>query len=393
MSKLILHLGPTRTGTTYIWRLLTENDMLFNKVKLNIPSEQIRLLNYARTRLQAGDPGLYQLEHGIKEDHTLIDLINAANSSHPSEKKLNIDRWNKLFYWWKLKLNNIRDSAYNQIGNKLNVITPFSTSNPLNCFPELEKELLEQFDNNTLIWGLPEDYENFINNPSPQLLMSLNLVLQDRSWANVQQGVGGFQRGNIGSSQFDVTRYNGTVTVDDLIEWIPARQQLLLDVIEQLSLHYDELVLCIALRDPVQRIQSWISFLKTRAEFNPSIKNIITGLDQHSCQTDNPDIMRNWINNIISTYLDYPVLSSLFTNKLPDTVTVRTILHSDLNTPEKLHNFLPEFFDADCGHLKGFNTPVLRSAFEKNTPLNKKLIDLNYEYYELIINNTASPTE
>ena len=391
MSKLILHLGPTRTGTTYIWRLIVENNLL-DKVKLNIPSEQIRLLHYLRSELDENNVSLIQFEGAIKEDQTLIELINECNSKHPSEKTLDVDRWNKFFYWWFHKIDNISNKS--AIGNQLNIITPYATSNLLDNFKELEKQLYQQnFRNDTLTWGLPSDYKNFTNNPAPQLLILPNLVLCELGWQHVNKGVGGFQSGSLGRGQTDVSRYNGVVTVDDMIKWIPYRQTLLLDVINQLSLHYDQVVLCTVLRDPVERIQSWVSIKQSFVQHESRLADTIHGIADSSCNSDNVDVMHNWMNNIMTTYFDYPVLSSLFTNKLPDNVTVRVMQYTDLNSAEQLNRFMPEIFSQDCDQLKGFNRPVFKSYYPKTAELNTRLIELNYEHLELIknnINNTAA---
>jgi len=394
LNKLILHLGPTRTGTTYIWRLIVENNLL-DKVKLNIPSEQIRLLHYLRSELDENNVSLIQFEGAIKEDQTLIELINVCNSKHPGEKTLDVDRWNKFFYWWYHKIDNISNiNAQSAIGNQLNIITPYATSNLLDHFKELEKQLYQQnFRNDTLTWGLPSDYKNFTNNPAPQLLILPNLVLCELGWQHVNKGVGGFQSGSGGRGQFDVSRYNGVVTVDDMIKWIPYRQKLLQDVITQLSLCYDQVVLCTVLRDPVERIQSWVSIKQSFVQHESRLADTIQGIADSSCNSDNGDVMRNWMNNIMTTYFDYPVLSSLFTNKLPDNVTVRVMQYTDLNSAEQLNRFMPEIFSQDCDQLNGFNRAVFKSYYAKTAELNTRLIELNYEYLELIknnINNTAA---
>ena len=43
-TPLILHIGPARTGTTYLWELMIARGLVNSKVRFNIPALTLKLV-------------------------------------------------------------------------------------------------------------------------------------------------------------------------------------------------------------------------------------------------------------------------------------------------------------------------------------------------------------
>ena len=313
--SIILHLGPCRTSTTYLFNLLLHNNQLNNTVQMNVPQCQIELLQWCLAQNIPHDDGLmgsvYMLANNIKEDPSVNSLYSHTSTGHPLGPQTPdpiihsaIDAWlnrmGKAKQVFKLVGSSVQ-RARPTLNNRLHA----DTHNSQQHIPWLAKQLNypNQPSDHTLLHGTQLD----------KLSTQLPIVAFAPTLTN-----GGMFTNN---AQYSVQT---TTTTEQLQASIPHKQQVLLWFIDALSTQFEHVELLLGLRDPSQRMSSWLKHLD-------NLNIMPQHTDVHSYTEHNPELMRQWIDSQLKLYSDYPILSVLADANLPHNVKLTTYEHNNFN--------------------------------------------------------------
>ena len=347
--SLILHLGPCRTSTTYLFNLLLYNNQLGNSTQMNIPRSQIELTQWIAQQKLSTNPlqndlagNIYMLMNNIKEDPSVNLLYDHTTTGHPLGVQTPQHNIDEVIQLWlnRLKLRHtITDLPY----RLYNV-----THNNQTQIDWLAEQLQSPHKLNldTYTWGDRKDYLNY---DSPIIAFAPTLC----------------HGGMFQNLQYSVTE---TTTTGDILNSIPHRQYKLRLFIDALSRNFDSVTVLVGMRDPTERIHSWLNHLQkvTAAPMAESISD-------HSFTTPNPQTMRRWINQQLHIYSDMPTLQTLTEHETPHNVTVQTY-HNDQIDPQKIFPHITDQLDLD--------QPTLSSGdSDESYTLNSTLLAANYDAY------------
>ena len=108
-KKLILHLGPARTSTTYLYSVLMANDLINKTMCINIPHAQTQLYRDLEQQVtMMDDPRLlfkaYQFGAEVKEDQSFTKIVNHSTHGHMLSPKLDSEKFSDLLEFWLNRL-------------------------------------------------------------------------------------------------------------------------------------------------------------------------------------------------------------------------------------------------------------------------------------------------
>jgi len=353
-KQLILHLGPTRTSTTYLFNLLLHNNQFGVSTQMNIPRSQIQLLQWVLSRkLPHNHPltgSIYMLANNIKEDPSVNRLYAHSTTGHPLHSQTENPHIDSVIQLWLNRLNNhtldINPQHYSVTHNCQQHIPWLSTQ--LNYPHSVEP--------NTLLWGDCDD-----------TLSDLPIVAFAPTLTN----------GGMFTNEQQYTVKHHTTTAQ-LIECVPHRQHKLITFVNALSRNFHSVQLLIGLRNPTERMHSWINHLS--AVLKPSeVEQLIQLVKQHSYTNTHSQQMRNWIDHQFKLYSDYPILSTLTQQTLPDNVQLTTYHH---HTPTQ------QLFPHISTELNT-SVPTLSSKPTERIQLNSAWCELNDTAYNQLSNQVT----
>lgn len=353
--SIILHLGPCRTSTTYLFNVLLHNNQLGRSVQMNIPHSQIEFLQWVLAQnLPQDHPhwgSIYMLANNIKEDPSVNRLYNQVNTAHPLGPHRTNPQLKSLVHSWLHRLEK-PNTKLSLRGGRL--VRTLPTVNPRHH----DVTHNSQQDSYWLMDRLnyphaPAQHQFTMGAHSDALSEHLPIVV----FAPTLTNGGMFTQ----DAQYSV---NTTTSTDELISTVPHKQQCLTEFIHSLSECVQQLTIVIGLREPTERCISWLKHLDN---FPTSL--LPNNINSDSYTEQNSELMRQWIDSQLKLYSDYPILSVLAQTELPHNVKLKTYEHHSVNA----HTIFPGISDR-------LNTTVNKlssGSKQLNAELNHKWIQLN----------------
>lgn len=380
-KKLILHLGPARTSTTYLYSVLMANDLINKTVCINIPHAQTQLYRDLEQQVtMMDDPQLlfkvYQFCAEVKEDQSFTKIVNHSTHGHMLSPKLDSEKFSDLLEFWLNRLfeqpinpshsankdeihrwNNTthgwakRDLMNNQISH--HDLSEFSKLLP--------PQLAQTYSDISLRTATQRDKEVMMDPQIPLLVCLPTLTTSRMLWQHKGVGVGGYVKNSM-SGQWDVSRFNGTVHQDSVTQCIPQYQQWLKQIIHALCERFEQVTVCVGQRDPAERMNSYHRYVK-RAFTDTQFAMITDSIQHHSYSHSEPEYLRSWIDSQLKFHADLPIISTLFDCELPHNCELTVANHDELNTATELNNFV------SCVPNTRLNLSVNRNSISHTAPL------------------------
>ena len=292
--NLMLHLGPARTGTTWLWDTIIDNQLYNKTVKVNHSQDWLDFIYKIRNTTPSNDQEKYLLDAWLftlnivtKEDTPMYLAGQRSLLSDTGMRGgvLDKERYIELEQLYRNKLSTQTQlgtwSKIEQWINKLppvesNMVQSFARLAPLlsafhYVLPHTTSHLSEekiQSRNSSIFHALKSPTPEVDGDWEQRELWELRLM---PSWRGVLRDLGvTFDFSNDDSvetiatgsaylcnTKFNVDKQNGQASIDDYLEnWLPAEQQQLLDQAHCLSSQYDKVKLVIGMRDPAARYAS-----------------------------------------------------------------------------------------------------------------------------------------
>ena len=299
MSRnLMLHLGPARTGTTWLWDLIIDNQLYNKTVKINQSQNWLDFIYKIRStapitsqQKQLHDFSAFTLNIITKEDVAMFLMFQQCllpggvrGAVLDKEKFIQYEqlyrsrlaRQCELGTWSEIKKYvdhlPLQQSALVHTAPFMSPVTEAYNFAWPEITSHISQERIKQHDHSTyhaLRAADPEldgDWEQ-------RDLWEIRLVPAWRRLGALEISPGTqihaiddsprtfvSENGYLGLLRFNVDWANGEASIDDyLTNWLPAEQQQLLDQIECLCSQYDKVKVVIGLRDPKTRYLSQLA--------------------------------------------------------------------------------------------------------------------------------------
>ena len=357
-KKLILHLGPVRTSTTYIYSVLLANDLINKTVCINIPHAQTQLyrdLEQQAAWINSNLPlfKIFQFCAEVKEDQSFIKMVNHSTQGHFLSPRLNSEKFSDLLEFWLNRLfeqpfnpaHSISTQEINKWNNTTNgwakrdLMNNQITHHDLNAFTQiLPPNLAQTYSDITLRTATQQDKEAMLDPDIPLLVCVPLLVTSKMLWARRAFGVGGYEKNSM-TDQWDVSRFNGTVHQESVTQSIPHYQQWLKQIIHALCERFEQVTVCVGQRDPAERMNSYHRYVK-RAFTDTQYAMITDSIQHNSYSHSEPEYLRSWIDSQLKFHADLPIISTLFDCELPHNCELTVANHDELNTASALNDFV-----------------------------------------------------
>ena len=439
-KKLMLHVGPGRTGTTWLWDTIIKNKLYNQTVKVNHSKNFLEYVHKLLT-YQTEDPQTQKLMQkatlainlATKEDlpmyimnqfcrqgpidQSVLDKQKYAECCElfgdrlwqSSSRSQDMTEWNKWYSSHSIQQASLICSymglltVMDQVGH----IIPHLTDHLPDHTPYIGSEMNSKHI--ALKMGL---WENDLDWKQSDL-WELRLV---PNWSRLEGAhhpddsertvlSGNMQQG---AWRFPVQRFNGEASVDHYLNtWLPSQQQFTLDCVHSLCAQYDQVVVVVGLRN-VQQQQHSHNTLMSRV-FHHDIMNsfvptntaqqqklelaaerdirVFSLMNQHRHRiTDaGADEIRHFYKHA-TNQSQYSTLEHLATHQLPSNCELRTYDFDQLADADYVSEIFAEILPSNIRELNNFGEKSFSTA-EHNTvmplqpsqipPSNPKLLKRN----------------
>lgn len=344
--SLILHLGPCRTSTTYLFNVLLHNNQLNHSTQMNIPHSQIELYKWiSQQKFPLDHPNagsIYRLANNIKEDPSVNTLYSHTTTGHPLGPQTADAGIHTAIDTW---LNRLQTQYTAQdLPHRLWQLTHNHQGDMITWLCK-QLNAPHQHTSDTFTWG----HESEVLHSDLPIVAFAPTLCHGGMFENPQYSV------------------QQTTSTDDILHSIPHRQHKLRLFVNALSTKFHSVQLLIGLRDPTERINSWLNHLNNLNVMPPS-ESISAVSYTHS----DAQLMRQWINSVLHIYSDMPTLAGLWYKPLPHNVTINTYHHNSI----ELNSIFPHISDT-----LNTNQPTLSSNTDNTHQLNESLLQCNYDAY------------
>ena len=389
-TPLILHVGPARTGTTYLWELMIARDLVNSKVRFNIPALTVKfvkkLVELAGTPVEDSKYANYPVELLmdfasvlIKESksfqRTGFDSLSADGcehcqlAGHPTDlctvPQCGLVFDNEYFHdaltQWYNHLNDEHDGLSTK---KMSyAYTDPLISMPFTHLKHAYPEALAEFTRYNIQFGDHGHEDEHKDLP----LMVFDLLgpiwwsgqRMDRhpgpelaAW--VEQQLRHYPAKDRAKAYCDII--------------VPELNNIMLHYIDALAEHYSEVIIVAGHRDGEEHSDSLAKLYRGPAAKNPLGAQLLDGMeisiDEHYWKQENKystrsantmgmqNLEEGMHTNGIQLYSGgYMMLDTIFNSPLPDNVSLRMYDTNKLHDPVYLNKVLPEIFAADCEPL------------------------------------------
>jgi len=349
-NELIIFPGPSRTGTTQIWNLISRNERYRNRVTLSQPLEYISTLQHVdKTKISEHNYNLFNM--AAKEGHYLLKPIIESSDNSPLEVSFN--EWTfRNMYETQLTIPKINNTLDNQ--SRLWKEWPDKRTPVCDAL----HELFSYQDSN--LQNAPKLTQNTDN---PHITINPYIL----------------NFGFIDATRLWVPPVNPTLT-DRVINTLEPRIEYWQKFLTTLSDYHDHITIVIGMRTPEQQIQSTLKYRRGMQQFSQielpqdphsipatlykklkRINNLYKQLyDMRDCgrraitllnhqrvdayQTD-PG-MRMWFS-LCNAHLHYSVLHRALNNwkDRPTNIEFKLLQFDKLNDTQHLMEIFPQIFD------------------------------------------------
>ena len=438
MSRnLMLHVGPPRVGTTWLWDLIINNKLYNSTVKLNHSHNQLEFLHKVNTATPQNDQqrdllAVYQfaINMCMKEDLPMYSINQQCMvpGTGPRGAVLDRDKYiemeqlfrNKLsissqfetsreLMQWYSKLTPQHSSIVNSYAALAPMIQAFHSVMP-HTTDHVSTERITNYENNiynAIKFGEPGVDSDWEQRDVWELRMVPNWCrleaphqLDDAPRTVLTSDP------QMGCMRYNVDKFNGTASVEDYItNWLPAQQQYVLDCVNALSSQYDRVIVIIGLRDPTEQYVSRLNLAsrvfhhkimrspqaaKRRSEQlqYASVHDIrihsLMNMHRNSISNASRDAVRYYYHNCVtqSTYAQLRRLSE--PHSVPVNCEIRTYHQHLLSDSDYVNTIFAEILPDDVHHLNNFGEKSFASSQENLSlqsdqypPVNHRLLAEN----------------
>ena len=399
-TPLILHIGPARTGTTYLWELMIARGLVNSKVRFNIPALTLKLVKKLMelTDKPVEDSKYANLPIGelshyagvlIKEtksfQRTGFDSLYADGcehcqlAGHPTDFctvpqcgiGFNKDYFHDALTQWHNHLND-EHSGLSTKRMTYAGIDPMITM-PFTHLKHAYPEALAEFTRYNIQFG-DHGHEDEHKDLPLMLFNHLGPVWWPARRMDTRPGrVEGLELTEWAEQQLShYPAKDRAKAYCDII--VPELNNIMLQYIEALAEHYSELIIVAGHRDGEEHLGSLAKLYRpTQSISDKLIKELDFDIkDFHN----GPEPMMH--TKGIQLYSGgYIMIDTIFNSSLPDNVSLRMYDTNKLHDPVYLNKVLPEIFDADCEPL-----PNKVNASPEGMPVTFLGHKNNYDYFK-----------
>ena len=374
-KNLIMFPGPSRTGTTQIWNLISKNEKYRQRVTLDQPLEYINALQHV-DRTKISHHNYHLLNMATKESTYIVKPIVEATDHSPLET---------FFNEWTFRFNYENCLVIPQTNNTV--------------------------ENQKKIWKEWPEKRNVICDTLLELFQHQDTQLQNitpltQNTDNAQLIINPYilNFGYIDATKLWVPPVNPALT-DRVINTIEPRIEYWQRFLTTLSDYHDKIVIVLGMRDPQQQIHSTLKYRRGMQQYNQielpqdphsipaelykrlkRINNFNRQLyDLHDCgrramgllnharvdarQTD-PGL-RTWFS-LCNAHLHYTVLHRALDQwqNRPTNIEFRLLFTDKLSDTQHLTDVFPEIFDSEVPNTDVHSNTLLGDVEWRDSELN-----------------------
>ena len=441
MSRnLMLHVGPARVGTTWLWDLIIQNKLYNSTVKLNHSQAHLDFLHNVNTaepqteqQMQLLAAYQFALNMSMKEDLPMYSISQQCMvpGTGPRGAVLDTKKYCELEQLFRNRLSLACEHAdtlmqwYSGLTPQHNsIVNSYAATAAIvqafhSVMPETTSHVCAQRAQQLGIYNAIKFGDAVHDSDWEQRdVWELRLVpnwrrleaahnLDDAPRTVASNDV------QLGCLRFNVDQFNGTASMEDyLTNWLPAEQQYVLDQVNSLCSQYDKVIVVIGLRDPTEQYVSRLNLSSRmfhhRIMRNPQLSkrkpeqleyaaqhdiriHSLMNMHRNSITNASRDAVRYYYHNCV-TQAGYAHLQLLSDSTLTaPNCEVRTYHQNKLNQPEYVKEIFTEIIPQNCDSLNNFGEKSFASddvsiklQSPQYPPINQQLLNASKAAHTLL---------